>query len=99
MPVIQYFIDHGADVNALFIHPQYGFSDIKACWGNQTALHIAVREGKRDLVETLLRCGADKEMKTRNINTGYKWMNAIEIAQKKGYMDLVDVLRGRESTD
>jgi ankyrin repeat protein len=74
-------VELGFDVNAL------GRSDVPVEQEWETALHGAVGEGDRELVDVLLSLGADPTIEdTRFSSTALGW------AEHFGHADLVDLL-------
>ncbi len=70
---IKILLRAGVDINQKF-------------WENDTALHVACRSGKREMVSWLLRQGAD----IRGINK--QGMSPLAVALCQGRMDLIDIL-------
>ena len=97
LPVIKYLLGQGADINGIYMQPlklHDGHQTAGFNPGHQTALHMAVRQGKRDLVEFLLKHGADTKGKTWSRATSYKEMTVVELAKKTKHDDLIKLLEG-----
>lgn len=111
LPVIEFLLDHGADIDAFYEqnrNPEYP-SGLEMIVGKQTALHLAVGKGDKQMVEMLVRRGADPGKLMWNYSTAFdvlhglakdadwgkiiKWIDAIEYARFLGYKDIVELLR------
>jgi ankyrin repeat protein len=91
-PIIEYLIDR-VDVDALFMKPKHGHKRSEIPWaGHQTALHLAVRDGERDLVAYLLNHGASTQLRVFGMATRYKWMSVVNMADSNGHGDLRGLL-------
>jgi len=76
---VKAFLEKGTDVNS-------------KGWSGRTALHIAAREGHKEIVELLLANGAD-------VNIGERYFNRIaaEFAMAKGHDEIVKLLVSKGS--
>jgi ankyrin repeat protein len=98
-PIIQYFINSGADINGLYVQCNGRDRSPLSLWQNQTALHVAVVRGHQPLVEFLLERGADKSIQTKTPASAFKWMSVEELAVKHRRKELVQFFReGTNST-
>jgi ankyrin repeat protein len=69
--VIEYLLDHGADINAYYAQNQDQLNGSNIIMGRQTALHLAIGKGDRDLVEMLIKRGADSSKRMWSYSTAY----------------------------
>jgi ankyrin repeat protein len=69
--VIDYLLDQGADINAYYAQNQDQLDGSNIFMGRQTALHLAIGKGDRDLVEMLIKRGADPSKRMWNYSTAY----------------------------
>jgi ankyrin repeat protein len=69
--VIEYLLDHGADINAYYAQNQDQLNGINIIMGRQTALHLAIGKGDGDLVKMLIKRGADPSKRMWNYSTAY----------------------------
>ncbi|CAI6334744.1 unnamed protein product [Periconia digitata] len=90
--IIEYLINR-VDVNALFMQPKEGSKRSHLPWaGHQTALHLAVNDGNRDLVEYLLKHGASTQLRVFGPASRHKWMSVVRLADSHGHENLRDLL-------
>jgi ankyrin repeat protein len=69
--VIDYLLDQGADINAYYAQNQDQLDGSNIFMGRQTALHLAIGKGDKDLVEMLIKRGADPSKRMWNYSTAY----------------------------
>ncbi|KAJ4302889.1 hypothetical protein N0V90_001780 [Kalmusia sp. IMI 367209] len=93
IPIIKCLLDHGADINALYKADSENHKNFIV--GRMTALHVAVRDGKRELVEWLLERGADAGRKTNGAATGFRWVSVGELAERRDHAELRELLERR----
>lgn len=77
----------------------HGFPVVDFVYGKQNALHIAIGNGNRDLVELLLERGADKSLPGWSTVRSMKLqtMSPVEIARTCGYKDVSELLESPET--
>jgi ankyrin repeat protein len=90
--VIDYLLDQGADINAYYAQNQDQLDGSNIFMGRQTALHLAIGKGDRDLVEMLIKRGADPSKRMWNYSTAY-----TSIQQHMGDPDWKDHLEWIDS--
>jgi ankyrin repeat protein len=99
--VIEYLLDHGADINAYYAQNQDQLDGINIIMGRRTALHLAVGKGNEDLVKMLIQRGADPSKRMWNYSTAYtsiqkhmgdpnwrehvEWLDTIAYARFSGF--------------
>ena len=74
---MQLFIDHGADIDAIDEDDR------------STPLGIAAREGQTEIVNLLLRNGADPNA------AGANWATPLAWAERRGHRQIADMLKKR----
>lgn len=81
--MVQYLLDHGALIDAYAYQNDERCETLVRIEGLQNGLHRATRAGNGDIVELLLKRGADRIVRTgRVIADQGKWdLNALEIAE------------------
>jgi ankyrin repeat protein len=96
LEVVEYLLDMGAAIDTyLYVNSCKEVPSLITMYGLETPLQLATREGKQDMVELLLRRGADKKNKGRYFEGyGIKGGTALEIAEMKGFDDVAKLLRG-----
>jgi hypothetical protein len=95
IPMISFLLDHGAHIDLM---TGTGKNEEEHCchlfaWGRKNALHWAVEKGAKDLVELLLKKGADTTIKMLSMKTQMKWTHIEELAEICGHEDIVEVLK------
>jgi len=91
LEVMEYILDNGAPIDAY----RFAYSGAEApslidLFGLETGLQLAARGGKTDMVELLLKRGADKTLKGGFRTKGE---TAMEIAIASGFTDIVTLLK------
>ncbi|KAL9121843.1 MAG: hypothetical protein Q9187_001605 [Circinaria calcarea] len=89
LEVAEYLLDQGAPVDAFAMQNYTGdrCGSLISILGMENALHHAAKSGKSDMVELLLRKGADREIKSS------KGQTALQLAMQKGYNEIVAMLQ------
>lgn len=79
IPMMAYLLDRGFDINAIEhqYSPEY-FERMKV-HGFGTALHSAVRKGKKDRIQFLLDRGADREIRSTGGKTPAQWAKRYQL--------------------
>jgi hypothetical protein len=95
LEVIEYLVEIGAPIDT-YAYSKEDPPNRSLVVGLETALQIATRGGKKDLVELLLSRGADKNIKGGISNVPMcisKGETAVEIAEIKGFKDILRLLK------
>ena len=98
LEVVDYLVENGAPIDSYAYAKEQPPNRILAI-GLETALQIATRGGKKDLVELLLRKGANKNIKGGISGVPMCISNgetALEIAEMKGYDEIFRLLKGKD---
>jgi ankyrin repeat protein len=96
LEVVEYILDLGAPIDMYANVKVVGsfWSSIIAVMGLETALQHATKAGKQDMVKLLVERGADK-----NLRAGFKRRpnekleTALEMAEERGFEDVIELLR------
>lgn len=95
LEVVETLLDNGAPID------EYAYKNYENCVnlilneGLENGLHRATRAGKIDMVELLLKKGADKRKRTGRaaVNRGRWDLTALNIADMKGFEDIASLLK------
>ena len=95
LEVVEALLDNGAPID------EYAYVNYEKCQnlvlieGLENGLHRATRAGKRDMVELLLKKGADKSKNTGRVSVNRdRWdLTALNIADMKGFEDIAGLLK------
>ena len=95
LEVVECLLAAGAPIDAYQFEPlSEEVISMAQLIGMETGLQLAVRENKLDMVKLLVQRGADV-MKKGGLGT--RGENAIEIAESKGFGEIVTLLRSQSS--
>lgn len=96
LEVLRFLVDHGASVDTYYMSQskpwRLSTNAVFVRYGQQNALHLAISEGNRDLVKTLLALGANKELEMFSLKTGLRQTRPSELAQFLGRDDIAELL-------
>ena len=90
--IISFLIDRGVNLDAYYLANRTQPTGMEGILGQSTALHLAVMYGKQDIVELLVRGGADLEKKTKNYLTKGEWVSVWELARILGKNSILEFL-------
>ena len=94
--MIQYLLDHGVPINAYYMgHSERWNSGSNSYYlmdGHQNALHLAISDNNRELVELLLSRGADWNLEMFSLKTQFKRLRPRELASLLGHEDIAALL-------
>lgn len=90
LEVLELLLNKGAPVNAIDDWYNGPVTTQMSRWGLGTPLHAAVKRGEREVVEVLLRNGADKSIKDT------KGRMPVHLARELENEELVEVLEGKK---
>jgi|SRR5215469_914111 len=98
LEVVEYLLDNGAPINTYLFENSFDeVPSMISMYGLETALQHATRGGKKDMVELLLRRGADKDNQGRYFaSCCIKGGTALEIAEMKGFNEIIRLLKGED---
>lgn len=94
LEVVEHLLNNGASVDA------YAFQNapnpsMVAIYGRETGLIVAARENKIDLVELLLKRGADRSIGVGSSRVSQD-QTALEIAEEMDHEEIAGLLRSEE---
>jgi len=94
LEVVEYLLDNGAPINEFAYNNEKCMGHNLIC-GLENGLHFAASCGKKDMIELLLRRGADKNIRGdfRGTRSPEQAKTALEIAETRGYLDIAELLR------
>ncbi|KAF2999244.1 hypothetical protein E8E13_002651 [Curvularia kusanoi] len=96
LEIIQYLLDNGAPIDAYYMGNSEEWnstSNPRFLWqGEQNALHFAISNNNKDLLELLISRGADRGLEMLSLQTEYKKLKPRELASLLGHEDLVALL-------
>lgn len=90
LEVVEFLIDNGAPIDTF----AYNHGQVVGIAGLLNGLHLAAKEGKKDMVELLLQRGADRNIKSTMFRPVLTLSTALEIAEAKGFDSIAKLLRG-----
>lgn len=95
--MIQYLLDHGVPIDAYYMgHSERWNSGSNSFYlmdGHQNALHLAISDNNRELVELLLSRGADRNLEMFSLKTQFKRLRPRELASLLGHEDIAALLQ------
>ncbi|KAI9700582.1 MAG: hypothetical protein M1820_006736 [Bogoriella megaspora] len=95
--IIDYLLEQGAPIDAYWMcHSLTWKSNENGMFlwdGEQNALHLAITRGKKELVQFLLKRGADVRLEGYTLETEYKRKKPVELAEIYGFGDIAALLR------
>jgi ankyrin repeat protein len=98
LEVVEYLLDYGAPIDV------YAYKNYERCQslikieGLENGLHRATRAGNREMVDLLLKRGADIKYTTGRVTASRdRWdLTALDIARTKGFDDIASLLINEE---
>ena len=98
LEVVEYLLDHGAPIDV------YAYNNYERCVnfikleGLENGLHRATRAGKIDMVDLLLKRGADRTKTTGRVTANRaRWdLTALHIAKMNSFDDIASLLSKEE---
>lgn len=94
--MIQYLLDNGVPIDAYLMGHSERWNSGSNSWylfdGRQNALHLAISNNNKELVELLLSRGANRNLEMYNLKTMFKRMRPRELASLLGHEDIAALL-------